>query len=575
MGNMRKDLFPVGLKELRDNFCTEYQKTRKVSNGRVFCIKAHINAFYEFLNTKGITDLNKLNSTHFIQHQYYLYRTRGISSFAVSRNIETIKLFYRALFYKNLISTNPSTTIRLIDPPNLEVDKITRYYNLAELKILWANYLRKEINCSYTTVKRKLLALDLFFEYLQKKGIKTIYKVRVDSIEEYKEYLKQYKDKQGKGFNPYMQVFKLRCMCQFFVFLKRRRMIKQNPSDHIRFKQYFRELTSQMPKREHPKRFKPPIIPLELSTLLGKFRDYFMAGGGSSGTIHNYLREITRFWQYLTDRGITDLRKVTKTIVMDYQTYLYNTISPNTNDKYSPNTILNNMIAIRSFFRFLVKYDYLQCDPTSTLDLPKSNSGLPHSYMTEREVKLILDQPDLSTPMGIRDRAILEALYSTGVRVNELIHIEMSHVDITNGLVRIEHPKGGRSYQRVIPIGKVATHYIQQYLLKVRPYIKNHLSKEYLFLSLTGNRMEKGRVLDIVKRCLYKSGLRKRISTHSFRVTCATHMLKNDADIRYVQEQLGHKSIRTTQGYTRLVPKDLKAVHSRCHPREKISFAVT
>lgn len=573
--NMKKDLFPVELRKIRDDYCEEYQKTRGITKGRLLCIKASINALYEFLLTKGIKDLNRLNSTYFIQVQYYLYRTRNLSTHAVARHIEQLKRFFRILFYKGIITTNPATDTKLIDPPNLDVDIITRRYNLNELIPRWTNYLKREANNALITVKRKILALGLFFDYLKEREIKTIYRVNQDVIEGFKEYLKCYRNQSGEGFGAYVQVFKLRCICQFFLYLKRERFIKQNPSEYIRFKQYFRQLTEQLGPRKYPKKISIPVIPDEISTLLRKFRDYYLSSGGSSGTINNYIREVSLFWQYLVERQITELRKVTKSIIIDYQTHIHNSVSPATNDKYSPSTVLNKMIAIRSFFKFLVRYDYLSCDPTSTLDLPKARSGLPYSCMTEREIKLILEQPDLTNPVGIRDKAILETLYSTGARAHELVCIETPHIDLGNGLVRIEHPKGGRQYQRVIPIGKAACYYIQQYLTKVRPYLKNHLSKDYLFLTLTGNRMQRGRVLDVVKKHLFKSGLRKRITSHSFRVTCATHMLKNDADIRYVQEQLGHRSIRTTQGYTRLVPKDLKLVHSRCHPREKISLDLT
>lgn len=579
---MKKDLIPKHLQDIRDNYCKNHKKTRGVTNGRIFVIRATLNAFFIFLQTKGISDLNKLNTTHFIQHQYYLYRTRGVSTHAVRRHIKDLKYFFNVLFYEGKITVNPAAQITLIDPPDLSVNKITRYHNLTELRKRWGVYLTKESNCAYSTIKRKLLALDLFYEYLNQNQIKTVYKIDSDILEGFKQYLKQYTFRKpnepieinsntgNDSFTPYVNVFKLRCICQFFMYLYRQRLIKNNPSEYIKLKQYFLQLSDeQSSSKKTVSVFYGSSIPEEVNQLIDKYKNYFTSSGNCENTAKNHIRNIKQFWQYISERNVTDLKRVTKTIVMDYQTHVSNMISPTTNNKYAPSTVLNAMIAIRSFFRFLVKYDYLICDPTSILDLPKNTQGLGHSCMTEREIKQILDQPNTDTPVGIRDKAILEALYSTGVRANELANVEINHVDLTGGLIRIEYPKGGKSYQRVIPIGQTACNCINLYLKKVRPYLKNHLSKDYLFLTNTGTPVERHRMLDIVKKYVHQTGLRKNVCTHSFRVSCATHMLKNNADIRYVQEQLGHRSIKTTQGYTRLVPKDLKAIHTKCHPREK------
>ena len=227
------------------------------------------------------------------------------------------------------------------------------------------------------------------------------------------------------------------------------------------------------------------------------------------------------------------------------------------------------LFAMQLFFRFLVRFDCLAKDPSVDLESIRYEDGLPRTCMNEKEVFELLEQPHLNgDPLTIRDKAIMEVLFSTGIRSNELCSLNLEDIDQQQELVRINHPKGGKTFQRVIPIGKTALDYLNLYLVQARPRLENGDPKA-LFLSYRGHRLINDTVLNLVKKYKFKSGLRKDITTHSFRVTCATLMLKNGADIRYVQEQLGHKRITSTQIYTRLTPIDLKRIHSRTHPRER------
>ena len=176
--------------------------------------------------------------------------------------------------------------------------------------------------------------------------------------------------------------------------------------------------------------------------------------------------------------------------------------------------------------------------------------------------------PNTNTKIGIRDKAILETLYSTGIRASELAFLKIEDIDFAQGLIRINNAKGGRPFQRIIPIGKIALTYINIYITQARSYFLNG-EPEILFLSKTGKRLDQNDLRNTIKSYCFKARLTKNITTHSFRVTCATEMLKNKADIRFIQQQLGHKKITSTQKYARVVPIDLKKVHSQTHPREK------
>jgi integrase/recombinase XerD len=564
-----QEKYPEDLKQLRDQYLSNYIEEYGVTEGRLGCIRVAISMLYEFMVIKNITSLDNITAEIIEQYQHFLYQARGSNQHLVHRYIRDLATYFNRLFFEDRIKTNPLAMVKMINPPDLSVNKIRRYYSFAELKAKWSSFLKRYNRCSLKTYESKMRGLDMFIEYLQQEDIKTIYKVTPENIEKYKQYLKDYTAPDGAKFGNSTQVKYLGTVYYFILYLWRQRMIRENPVSNLNLKQYLEELEKTVPKEPHVTKVIYPEYTPELKKMITKYHDYFLSTGYTKTAIKKYIKNINMLWQYMHEKNVTELSAVTKTMLMDFQAYLYTCVSPITGKKYSSSTLQNILVAIRSFFKYMIKYDHLEHDPSSVLDMPKNDGGLPHTCMTEREVEIILKQPDIKTPAGIRDRAILETLYSTGCRAGELANVEVSHVDLSGGYLRIEQPKGGKSFQRIIPIGKTACEYITIYLEKVRPYTVKNTGKDYLFLTRVGGRMNRADVLVVVKRHLFKSGIKKAICAHSFRVTCATHMLKNDADVRYVQEQLGHRNICTTQGYTRLVPKDLKDVHKKCHPREK------
>ena len=180
----------------------------------------------------------------------------------------------------------------------------------------------------------------------------------------------------------------------------------------------------------------------------------------------------------------------------------------------------------------------------------------------------LITTPDLSTPVGVRDRAILELLYSSGLRRRELVNLNLSDLDLISGSVCVNQGKGRKD--RVVPVGKTACQVMALYLKHVRHWFLRDPREEALFIdSIKGRRMAVGTINYLVKKTLKKSGLTKKVSPHTLRHSMATHLLQNQADIRYIQAMLGHASINSTQVYTRLDLHDLKAVHRRAHPRGK------
>ncbi len=303
-----------------------------------------------------------------------------------------------------------------------------------------------------------------------------------------------------------------------------------------------------------------------LNEFARKYCEHLTVLGYAAGTVKAELFFLNRFFKYLGEINVTELAAVTRDIMRDYQVYLYEEI----NFKGEPNGVAyqnNNLRAVKAFFRFLKENDYLPGDPAKDITYAKTPKRLPRSILSGPEAKKVIHAPNTKTILGYRDRAILEVLYSTGIRRAEVINLLLTDVDYQDGLVRVNSGKGNKD--RVVPIGKIACRYIENYIKAIRPSLIRDPYNNHLFLSMKGSRLSKSVVGEIVKRYGKKSKVKKNITPHTFRHTCATLMLRNKANIRHIQELLGHSSLESTQVYAHVSITDLKEVHSKCHPREK------
>jgi integrase/recombinase XerD len=304
----------------------------------------------------------------------------------------------------------------------------------------------------------------------------------------------------------------------------------------------------------------------ELNTFREKYRQHLVVIHYALETIKRYVYFLNRFFAWIEDQGITEVSKITKEIVLDYQAHLYEII----NSRGEPNSVfhLNNTLkALKGFFRFLAEKNYSVSDPAKDISYARTPRRLPRSILTGPEAKKVIHAPDTKTASGYRDRTILEVLYSTGIRRSELLNLQLADVDYHDGFVRVNSGKGSKD--RVVPIGKIACRYLENYVKAVRPMFVKDPTDNHLFLTVNGTRISKNRVWELVKVYGKKTKIKKNISPHTFRHTCATLMLRNKANIRHIQELLGHASLETTQVYTSVSIADLKEVHAKCHPREK------
>lgn len=294
--------------------------------------------------------------------------------------------------------------------------------------------------------------------------------------------------------------------------------------------------------------------------ILHRFFEHLRIKGYSPRTIEEYQSTLIRFSAYLAAHQ-QQITRLTAGDLSDYRTVLY--YQQYRGNPLSLATQANALARLRTLFRFLAKENLILHDPTVNLELPKLPRSLPRNILTAREAKKILDSIDTTAPLGLRDRAILELLYSSGIRVSELTGLTLPDLDLSQGVMAV-HGKGDKL--RVVPIGHFACRYLREYLDRARP---KETQETALFLSNRGFPMDKQRIAKICGYWALRAGIKKKVTPHTWRHTCATELLKNAVDIRYIQELLGHASLKTTQIYTKVTIKDLKRVHAKYHPREK------
>ncbi len=280
--------------------------------------------------------------------------------------------------------------------------------------------------------------------------------------------------------------------------------------------------------------------------------------GLSRNTILSYERDLKSYLKYLKNvEGLTDLEPVQRLQIVHFLGHLKE-------QGKSSKTIARHVASIRAFHQFLLREKTVSHDPTVHIESPQLERSLP-KVLSLPEVEVLLEAPKLVDHYGYRDKAMLELLYATGIRVSELIGLNMGDVHLTMGFVRCI---GKGNKERIIPVGKTAAATLEEYLEKGRPKFaaKQH-KDEALFLNLHGKRLTRQGFWKILKRLTQEAGITKELTPHTLRHSFATHLLENGADLRAVQEMLGHADISTTQIYTHVTKTRLKDVYSQFHPR--------
>ncbi|HBF76186.1 MAG TPA: site-specific tyrosine recombinase XerD [Lactobacillus sp.] len=278
--------------------------------------------------------------------------------------------------------------------------------------------------------------------------------------------------------------------------------------------------------------------------------------GLAANTISSYRLDLKEFHQFLTKQHITDLNKVDQLTILNF-------LKQQQNSGKARNSVTRMVSTLRHFFQYLVQNDQLAVDPMAEIKAPKKGRPLPQ-VLTVAEVDALLAAPDTTNKYGIRDRAILEVMYATGLRVSELVHLKMGELHLEMGLIQTI---GKGNKERIIPIGDVAIDWINRYLNQSRPLLLKQRTSPYLFLNAHGSGLSRQSIWQKIQRYVSVAGIRKHVTPHTLRHSFATHILENGADLRIVQELLGHSDISTTQIYTHISKKHLTEVYRKAHPR--------
>lgn len=291
--------------------------------------------------------------------------------------------------------------------------------------------------------------------------------------------------------------------------------------------------------------------------LLEQFLNYLSIEKGlRPKSLEAYKRDLQDWIQFAEERGRTvnssSIDSVLSLFIVDMH------------DKgLSPRSMARKSSALKGFYKFLLREGHIDSDPTTLLERPKIGRPLP-KVLSPQEMDDILRQPDIKTPLGLRDKAMLELLYATGIRESELISLKMGSINFEAEFLTVTG-KGGK--ERIVPVGDYALNAIKDYLKLGRNQLCKDITERTLFLNPVGKPISRMGIWKIIKKYSLMAGITREVSPHVFRHSCATHMLEGGAGIMAVQEMLGHADVSTTQIYTHLTTKDLKEIHEKTHPR--------
>jgi integrase/recombinase XerD len=320
------------------------------------------------------------------------------------------------------------------------------------------------------------------------------------------------------------------------------------------------------PKNENGKKRKAPApVQTPLEALMREHLKALQVQNYSEFTVRGRAGHIQFFIDWLKERSITEPVEVTRPVLERYQRHLFHYRKAN-GEPLSFRSQHARLVPLRVWFRWMTRQNYILHNPASEIELPRLGRALPKNIFSAAEVERIMMQPDIEEPIGLRDRALLEVLYSTGMRRLELVRLKLYELQLDRGLILINQGKGHKD--RYVPIGERAVQWLQKYIRESRPQLAVEPDDMTVFLTAQGEPFSRDHLSFTVKERIDAAQLGKTGSCHLFRHTMATLMHENGADIRYIQQMLGHEDIKTTQIYTQVAIRTLQQIHAATHPAE-------
>ena len=305
------------------------------------------------------------------------------------------------------------------------------------------------------------------------------------------------------------------------------------------------------------------------AALLAEYLAWLKVRNYSDATERNRAHYVGDFIKWAHERGLARPSEVTKPVLEAYQRWLFHYRKADGKPLSVPSQ-LQRLLPVRAWFKWLCRQNHLQANPAADLDLPRAEKRLPKHILNAAEAERVLAVPNLADPLGLRDRAILEVIYSTGIRRMEVVNLKLHGLDAERGTVMVRQGKGRKD--RMIAMGARAFAWVARYLEEARPQLLAGPDDGTVFLTNLGEAFEPGRLTQLVRDYIDAAGTGKRGSCHLFRHTCATLMHEGGADIRFIQQQLGHAELSTTQIYTQVSIRMLKEVHTRTHPAARVQI---
>jgi len=311
----------------------------------------------------------------------------------------------------------------------------------------------------------------------------------------------------------------------------------------------------------------PHSDPHSLSAHVGRHIAWLLARGYSEDGLWTRRADLVEMLSWCSERGIERPADLNRTVLDLYQRYISQRPKKDGNP-LSPQTQGKKLMAVAKYCRWLARERLVLYDPAADLELPRRQVRLPQAVLTIDEVERILATPDITEPLGLRNRAILETLYATAMRRSELLNLRLEDLQVNRGVISIRQGKGSKD--RYVPLGERAAAWVTKYLRDARPQLQTLRSERAVFLSARGTAIAPHYLTELVGRLIHEAGVDKPGGCHLLRHTAATLMLEGGADIRFIQQMLGHADISTTQVYTRVSIHQLKAVHEATHPGAKL-----
>lgn len=292
-----------------------------------------------------------------------------------------------------------------------------------------------------------------------------------------------------------------------------------------------------------------------MAELLASFEAYLIhTKHASENTVASYMRDVRQYSQYVEGILQEELLAVSHDEVVAYTDWM-------AGHGKSAASVQRSLASIKNLYQYAALTGQCQENPARNIKVEKTEKKLPQ-ILTGKEVELLLQQPQLTDFKGYRDKAMLELLYATGIRVSELINLDLSHVNTSAGFIRV-----GEEKERIIPLYPAAVKALRVYIAEIRPQMITDPQQKSLFVNMNGERMTRQGFWKIIKSYKEKAGIQKQITPHTLRHSFAAHLLENGADLRSIQEMLGHSDISSTQIYAQIVKQNIKNVYEQCHPK--------